>query len=138
MDTRVIVADNGRARIFASKTGVRQLEEMEGFVHSEAHLANQDIDADAAGRSRDPHGSLDHATSAREHESQMFAKSLARHLKELHNDHHFEQLVLVAPPRFLGLLRQELPKPLDKLVSQSIDKDLTRSSLEDIVDHLWS
>jgi protein required for attachment to host cells len=63
---------------------------------------------------------------------------LARHLKELHNQRHYENLILIAPPRFLGMLRKELPSPLDQLVTSTIDKDLTTASVEDIIDHIKS
>jgi protein required for attachment to host cells len=136
METRVIVADNARARIFGSDSTINALREMEDFIHSGARLSGRDIDADAAGKSRNPHGALDHASSATEHEMEVFARSLARRLKELHNDKHFEQLILIAPPKFLGLLRRELPGPLDQLVDRCIDKDLTTAKVEDIIDYI--
>jgi protein required for attachment to host cells len=138
METRVIVADNARARIFASSTAITRLQEEEGFAHPEAHLSNRDLVGDSAGKSVDQHGSLDPAADAREVEAQGFAKLLGKHLKELHNAQHFEQLILIAPPRFLGMLRKELASPLDKLVTRSIDKDLTTASLEQIIDHIKS
>jgi len=138
METRVIVADNSRARIFASHDGLNHLTEQDDFVHSEAHLTNQDLVGDAAGKSRNPHGSLDPATSPKEHETRTFAKLLAKHLKALHNERHFERLILIAPPKFLGLLRKELHKPLDQLVERTIHKDLTTASVEDIIDYIKS
>jgi protein required for attachment to host cells len=138
METRVIVADNARARIFTSDSVISRLEEVEGFAHPEAHLSNIDLVGDASGKSVDQHGSLDPATSAREHEAQVFARLLARHLKEMHNQQHYDQLILIASPRFLGLLRKELPDPLDKLLTQTIDKDLTTADVEQIVDYIKS
>ena len=138
METRVIVADNARARIFASSTVINQLEELEGFVHPEAHLPDSELVGDSSGKSVDQHGSLDPATDARAVEAQGFARLLGRHLKELHNQQHFDQLILIAPPRFLGLLRKELASPLDKLVTRSIDKDLTTASVAQIIDYIKS
>ena len=138
METRVIVADNARARIFVSHDVLNHLTEQDDFVHSEAHLTNQELVGDAAGKSRDPHGSLDPATSPKEHEVRNFAKLLAKHLKDLHNEQHFERLILIAPPHFLGLLRKELPKPLDQLVERTIHKDLTTASVQDIIDRVRS
>mgnify|MGYP001814559891 CR=1 FL=1 len=138
MEIRVIVADNARARIFTAHPTVNQLREIEGFAHPEAHLSNSELVSDAPGKSRNPHGSLDPATPAKEHEAQGFARLLARHLKELHNRQHFEQLILIASPRFLGLLRSELPDSLGQLVSLSIDKDLTTAGVEQIIDYIKS
>ena len=136
METRVIVADNARARIFESHSVINRLEEREGFVHSAARLSNRDLVGDSAGKSVDQHGSLDPGTSAKQHQAQNFARMLARHLKELHNKQHYDNLILIAPPRFLGMLRKELPGPLDKLVTSTIDKDLTEASVEDIIEHI--
>ncbi len=138
METRVIVADNARARIFASGTAINRLQELEGFAHPEAHLSNIDLVGDASGKSVDQHGSLDPATSAREHEAESFAKLLARHLKEMHNQQHYDQLILIASPHFLGLLRKQLPDPLDKLLTKTIDKDLTTADVAQIVDYIKS
>jgi len=138
METRVIVADSARARIFISRDVLNHLAEQDDFVHPEARLANRDLVSDAAGKSRDPHGSLDPETTAKEHEAENFAKFLARHLKEMHSEQHFECLILIAPPRFLGLLRKELPPPLDQLVERTIHRDLTTASVEEIIDCIKS
>ena len=63
---------------------------------------------------------------------------LGRHLKDLYNAGHFEQLMLVAPPRFLGLLRNQLPRPLDQLVEVAVDKDMSEASVEEIIDCIRS
>jgi protein required for attachment to host cells len=136
MKTPVIVADNVRARIFSWHSATNHLEEMEGFVHPEGRLTNSELVADSAGKSVDQHGSLDPATSAREHEEQNFARLLGKHLKELHNEQHFEQLILIASPKFLGLLRKSLPGPLDQLVTRTIDKDLTTAEVATIIDYI--
>ena len=138
METRVVVADSARARIFTSHTVLNQLEEVEGFAHPEAHWSNSDLSSDSAGKSVDQHGSLDAATSPKEHETEKFAHLLAQHLKAMHNQQHYDALVLVAPPHFLGLLHKQLPNPLGKLVSQTVDKDLTDRSVEEIIDHIRS
>lgn len=78
METRVIVANNVRARIFVSHDVLNHLVEEEGFVHEEAHLSNHDLVSDSAGKSRDPHGSFDPETSPKEHEAENFAVLLAR------------------------------------------------------------
>jgi len=138
VETRVVVADNVRARIFASHSVINHLEEIEGFAHPEGRLANSELVADSAGKSVDQHGSLDPATSARDEEEQNFARLLGRHLKALHNQQHFEQLILIASPKFLGMLRKALPGPLDQLVTQTIDKDLTTADVDTIIDYIRS
>ena len=136
METRVIVADNKRARIFSSHNVLKHLTEQEDFVHTAAHLSNQELVDDASGKSVDMRGALEPRTSAKVHEEELFAKALGKHLKELHNQQHFEQLILIAPPKFLGMLRAALPAPLDKLVTKTIDKDLTTAGVEELIDYI--
>ena len=138
MKTKVIVADNARARIFEAGSAINRLEEREAFVHSEARLSNADLVSDSAGESTHQRGTLNPPTAAKELEAQNFSKLLARHLKELHNQRHYENLVIIAPPKFLGMLRNELASPLDKLVTLTIDKDLTTASVESILSHIKS
>jgi len=54
----------------------------------------------------------------------------------MHSQKHFDELVLVAPPKFLGMLRDELQNPLDKLVTRTVDKDLTRLTVHELVEAL--
>lgn len=136
METRVIVANKARARIFASHDVLNHLAEYEDFVHTESRLPNRELVSDAAGWSGDKQDSFDPATSPRDHEAEQFALLLARRLKEMHNELHFDQLILIAPPAFLGLLRKNLQKPLDKLVERTIDKDLTTADIDLIIDYI--
>jgi protein required for attachment to host cells len=138
METRVIVANNAQARIFSSHDVLNHLAEEEAFIHSESRLKNQGLVDDAAGKSRGPHGSLDPATSPKEHEAETFAKLLVKHLKSMHDERHFDQLILIAPPHFLGLLRKELHSPLDRLIDRTVHKDLTTASIEDIIEYIKS
>jgi protein required for attachment to host cells len=136
MKTRVIVADNARARIFSSDSTLLRLEEIEDFAHPEARLADRDLASDAAGRSSDRGDAYNPATSPSEHEVDSFAQLLAQRLKQLHNEEHFDSLMLVAPPKFLGLLRSHLDGPLDALVSRTVDKDLSTRPVDEIIDQL--
>ncbi len=138
METRVIVADNVRARIFSSHSVLNKLQELEDFAHPEGRWSNSDLSSDVAGKSAEQQGAFTSKTSPKEHEAENFAHMLAQHLKELHNQQHYESLVLIAPPRFLGLLHGQLPTPLDKLVMKTIDKDLTTCTVEEIIDHIRS
>ena len=69
METRVIVADNVRARIFGSHTVLNRLEEMEDYVHPEGRWSNSDIASDVAGKSTKQQGAFRSRTSPKEHEA---------------------------------------------------------------------
>jgi protein required for attachment to host cells len=136
MEIRVIVADSARARIFSSHTTVQQLEEVEAFAHTQSRRLNQDLVSDGPGRNSEWGDDYSPHSTAKELEAEGFAHSLAQHLKEMHDRENFRSLMLVAPPKFLGLLRKQLPSSLEKLVSRTVDKDLCTAPLEDIIDHL--
>ena len=66
------------------------------------------------------------------HENELFAKEVTQHLTDARNSNKMEALILIAAPKFLGLLRDKLDKPTQKLVTHTISKDLTKASLDDI------
>ena len=45
--------------------------------------------------------------------------------RQARNEHRYDELVLVAPPKFLGMLRKELGKEVEKLVADEVPKDLS-------------
>jgi protein required for attachment to host cells len=47
-----------------------------------------------------------------------------------------QKLVLIAPPRILSYLRQQLPRSTKQLVQAEFDKDLVRLPLYEIERHL--
>ena len=59
-----------------------------------------------------------------EHSARTFAREVGRYLDQARNEHRYDQLVLVAPPKFLGALRKELHKEVEKLVVDELPKDL--------------
>ena len=65
-----------------------------------------------------------------------FARALADKLKDARVQNQYKQLVLVAPPRFLGLLRSSLDGPTAQLVMASLDKDLAASKRNELVERV--
>lgn len=126
----VVVADASRARLFLAETPRGPLVELEDAAHSAARLQDHELLSDRAGRSFDIQGHHRHAmeatTNPHDQEAQRFAHELAERLRVHHNAHDFDGLVLVAAPRFLGLLRGALDEQVAKQVLASLDLDLTR------------
>jgi protein required for attachment to host cells len=59
----------------------------------------------------------------REVEAQRFALSLAGMLKQGLNRHAYDELVLAAPPHFLGLLRNALDGQVAARIAATFDKN---------------
>ena len=136
MSIVVIVADASKARVFKSAKGLIELTEFEDFIHSESRLTDKELMSDTSRISANRRGSLQPRTFPKDHEEQTFARQLGRHLKGLHSKEPYDELVLVASPRFLGMLRNELHASIANLVSYTIDKDLIHSSKDQLLEHL--
>ena len=137
--TYILVADSSRARIFTAKTPSSSLEEIEALAHTEGRLHDREMTSDLPGKIKGE-GSVGHAfeqpTDPKKHEASIFAHRIAGFLEEAHNEKKFEQLLIIAEPSFLGLLRNQLPEQLKKLVCFELDKNITTHSNDDIRKHL--
>ena len=137
--TLILVADNVRARIFTAETPSSPLEEIEAMAHTEGRLHDRDITSDYPGKIKGE-GSVGHAfeqpTDPKKHEADNFAHRIAHYLEEAHNEKKFEQLLIIAEPSFLGLLRNHLSEQIKKQVCFELDKNITTHSLDDIRKHL--
>jgi protein required for attachment to host cells len=135
--TWIVVADGGHARILESAqvhSGVTVRLE----VASDARLTQGKLAPDRLPRTQESGSSARHAIAPRlslkDHEKRLFAARLADYLKGgLGN---FDQLVLVAPMRFLNLVREILPDNVSKKISAMRSKDLTWMSDAEVLDHL--
>lgn len=138
--TWVVVADSSHARIFRAEGFGRRLIEVETLAHPEGRLHETQLTSDIPGRTFDSHGQGRHAmeeeTSPKRHEAIQFAKRISGALESARNTGNFDALVLVAEPRFLGLLRDNLTRETNKLVELAIDKNLVRQTPEAIRERL--
>lgn len=132
----VIVAESSRAKIFAAERRKSALEELEDFSHPESRLHTTAITSDLPGRAFDRGGQGRHAmeepSDPKAHEAASFASSLAERLEGARREGAFQELVLVAPPKFLGLLRERLGDPLRAVVTKEIGKNLVRADAQSI------
>lgn len=125
----VVSANSSRATLYTAKSPVAPLEQQFQLNHPDARKKLSELLTDRAGRAFDSHGqgrhAMDQRVDAREHEREVFAREVAQELETLREQHDIDQLVLVAAPAFLGLLRSALSGPLKSLISLEIDKDYT-------------
>jgi hypothetical protein len=136
--TWIIAADTSRARILQVMDRDGRLDEVEDFVNPSARLHQRDMTTDAEPRFNG-HGGVGKAGSGRtggpgndreakrkgEYETEVFVRQLGDYLDKARNAHRFDRLHLIAPPKFLGLLRKELAGEVQKLVSDELPKDLS-------------
>lgn len=136
----LIVADEGRAALYAAESPTGPLTELRDFIDPENRLRDQDLVTDRPDRAFDSGGegrhALESSTQPGEVEAQRFAKWLAETLDQVRTEQRFEMLGLVAPPGFLGLLRKSLSDETTRQVVLEIDKDLTRYDAGGVRAHL--
>jgi protein required for attachment to host cells len=124
--TWIVAADESRARML-QVTGREHLEEVDTLLNPEGRMNDRELTTDAHPRFRGTGGpgSDRQETSAVEHQVELFAKRVGERLESARQQGRYDQLVLVAPPKFLGALRKELHKEVEKLVAKELPKDLS-------------
>jgi len=134
--TWVLVADEAIARILAygkSKT----LEPVEELTDPDAHANSAEMRGDAGGR-RGAGGNPQAGATASASEdpllqhAEVFSKRVADVLGKAQQQGRMDSLILVAPPRFLGLLRKALPRNAADIVQAELDKDFVHFTNDDI------
>jgi protein required for attachment to host cells len=138
----VLVADEALARILRWPEEGDELEDVEAITDPAAHAREGDFQRAAAGRRAGsaPQGSRQGTPQQRLRssasvtasageddlhlEGQLFARRVAAHLGEALRDKRFDELRIVAAPRFLGYLRKELDAQLRAVVIDELSKDL--------------
>ena len=136
--TWIVAADSSRARILRVVGRERRLVEIQDFVNPKGRMEGRELITDAhprfsghggvrksGERPTSGPGSDRQETTAVEHETELFAKQIDRYLDKARVKGLFDKLHLVAPPKFLGLLRHNLGKETAKRVAEEIDKDLS-------------
>ncbi len=136
----ITVADGARARFFRSNPGGTRIEPALDVELVADRRPSREIDADRPGRTKDRMAQGRHAlepeVDAHEHARQAFAREIAEVLDEHRKQNDFDELVIIAPPKMLGYLREAMPEPLKKLVRREVDKDLTKLGAHELPQRL--
>lgn len=144
--TWVIAADASRARIF-QMLGRNQIEEIEDFIHNESRQMDRELRTDAIGQyfpqgAQGSNAKMGHSaverTEPTEHEAEVFSRTLGGYLDKARTDHKYDQLCLIAPPKFLGLLRKNLSKEALRMVDKEVPKDISWFNPRDIESYIKS
>lgn len=138
--TWVVVAENSRARIFAMDAINLPLRELEDLTNPEGRLQQRELVSDRPGRTFNSQGTGRHSKQAPLDKNRQFSMEFARTLSQSIEDGRmqgkFDWLVLIAPPKFLGALRQQLDKKTHRLITKEIHKNIVREDEASIREHL--
>lgn len=132
MDLWIVVADAGSCRIFQTDEGMSDWTVLQTVSNERIHLAAADLVSGARGATQSrPHGvqsAYDRHTDPHETERIRFAREIAASLSASRARGEWEQVVLVAPPKFLGDLRMHLSEQAIKRVMATVHHDFTHAT----------
>lgn len=136
----VVVASNAGAVIYQAESPADPLEKLESLDNSEYRLKEQDLGSDRPGRSFDSAGEGRHAMSPRtDHKEQtavVFTRRLADRLEAGRLGGEYDTLVLVAAPKTLGRLREQISEATMPMLKHEIAQNLFHMGPEQIREHL--
>lgn len=132
----VVVADQVSARVFAREEPRGALREIEDLVHPAGRLHGRELVTERPGRTFESADASRHAmeppTDPRRYEAELMARQVAEHLYRGRATNAFAELVLVAGPTVMGLLREALDEGTRRTVSREIVKNLPRADAEEL------
>lgn len=139
-DIWVLVADSSEAKIYSARHMRSPLDLVNSLSHAESRTHPRDLVSDVPGRVHDRFGpgrhSLDYGQQIKAEERLRFAREIAAHLGEAHRLKKFKQLVVMAGPVFLGVLRDCFSKSLAEAVVAEVAKDLVSHDAAAVKAHL--
>jgi protein required for attachment to host cells len=129
---RILVADQAEAIFYDAPTLHDAPKEVARISDPLARLHDRELATDRPGRSYESMGATRHSIqredTPRRIEAVRFARRIARRLDDARRKDEFDQLVVVAGPPFIGLVRAQLSGPTRARVSREIPKDLVHST----------
>jgi protein required for attachment to host cells len=135
----VIVCDGAKA-LFLRNDGDAGLVNLTVVEHqSQPDEATRDLGSDRPGRVHQSHGASRSAmeeTDWHEQAEAEFLKDVAKKVEKLVESREIEAMILVAPPKALGILRAELASLPEGIIRAEIDKDLVKLTVSEIEKHL--
>lgn len=135
----VLVAD-GKKMLFLRNQGDDGIIDLRTESHDERQdRKDREIKTDAPG-TQSPRVGVGRDTMAEtdfhQQEEDLWVKEAAEELRRraLRND--FDSLVIIAPPKALGVLRKELHKEVERRIILTVNKEMTDRPIPDIEDLL--
>lgn len=133
-----LIADAGHARIFARRLPAGPWQELPEAAVENPMPPSRALGTERPGRVHESASTTRHAIEPRTDPHRARRRAFARRLAEWLDDEadRFAALLLVAPPAFLGELRAELGPAAGRKVAGSLDRDLIKLPVAEIVEHL--
>ncbi|MEP9366052.1 host attachment family protein [Xanthobacter sp. VNH20] len=135
----VLVCDGRKALLFRNDGDAELLNLSAVDVLSQPDAPARDLGTDRPGRVYQSHGAARSAVEDVDRHAQAeadFLAALAVTLGKVVQENEVGSLVLVAPPRALGILRKHLPPAVTAVLKAEVAKDLVGLTTPEIERHL--
>ena len=136
----ILVANQAEVQIYSSDRLPGNLSLVDVLSNKKGTAHPRDLVSDAPGRAFDSRGSGRHAmepnTGVKEKQRRKFVKKMVGRLQLARVKGDFDQLVLLAAPAVLGVIRKTLTPDLEKTVIKEISKDLIGQGVDKVQSQL--
>lgn len=135
----VVVCDGAKALVLENVGDEKFLNLKTKQVFEQPDPATREVGTDQPGRAISSVGSVRSAvdqTDWHEQSEKAFLEQLAGRLDHAVKDGAIRNLVLIAPPRALGVLRRSYSHDLKNVLRAEVDKDLVKLPVHEIERHL--
>jgi protein required for attachment to host cells len=133
----ILVADRRRARLFKKQGKIFEfLGEVLPGKTGHTDLSNASIGNVVSSAGGSVHHQYAPHMNASRHDELYFARELGAWMDEAAAGKAFDRLVLVAPPRLLGELRQAFTDRVLSCVTADVHKELTQLSEQELAEEL--
>lgn len=132
----IAVADSQVCRLYSADEDLERWTPVRVLENPRLHPDPGDL----GGRGRTqampggPRSAMDRHTDPVDTERQRFAREVAEVLDEAFVHGQWDRLIVAAPPKFLGLLRAELPERAARGLVATIDHDFVKTPERDLPD----
>lgn len=129
----IVLTDSKYCRIYKA-IGLNIVKLLDSIEYNSVVSAHkrQDLRTGFYQKSSTPSHFFDPPSDSESLDREAFCKEVIRILVLLDNKHKFTSIILIADPRFLGVIRQHLSKTISSKVIKEINKDLTHLSLKSL------
>lgn len=137
--TWIVLADAATARIYEPQAGRRDWKLIAELTHPESRAKESELGTDKPGRVKQSTGSraaMEPPTPRKEVEIEKFARQIAKALDDALVRKAYDRLVLAAPPEFVGVLRELLPKRVQECIEATVEKDYLHLDLPEARERL--
>jgi protein required for attachment to host cells len=139
-ETLIVVADASGAHFYKTHDRGATVEAATTSLAAGPNPQSHEIMSDRPGRTHASTGTarsaIEPKTDPHQKREDEFTLALARHLDLLVRDTAYQDILIFAPPVFLGVLRKDLSSAVAKKIAGEVHKDLVKSPPEEIRKHV--